>query len=88
MKSIIQEERKCYLCGEIRNLHRHHCLYGTANRRLAEKDGLWIWLCVGCHMDLHEKGIMDKEIKTAAREAWCERYGTIDDFLERYGKIY
>ena len=49
MKSIIQRERACYLCGRETGLEKHHVFAGTANRRISEQNGLWVWLCHSCH---------------------------------------
>lgn len=51
MRSIICNGDCCYLCGSTRGLERHHCLYGTANRKLADKYGLTVMLCSRCHRD-------------------------------------
>lgn len=48
-KSIMQDDRRCYLCGAVINLERHHVMAGVANRKLSEKFGLWVWLCQRCH---------------------------------------
>ena len=48
-KSIMQEEKACYLCGRVTCLERHHVMSGVANRPLSEKYGLWVWLCHECH---------------------------------------
>lgn len=34
MKSILQKEKECYLCGDNRLLESHHIFFGTANRNL------------------------------------------------------
>lgn len=64
-KSIMQSVKECYLCrkdarilgyyGELTSegLHRHHVMYGTANRQQSEKYGLWVWLCVKHHNEDH-----------------------------------
>jgi glutamyl/glutaminyl-tRNA synthetase len=39
MKSVIQFEKECYICGRTTNLHVHHLLHGTANRKLSDKYG-------------------------------------------------
>lgn len=44
MKSIIQSRKECYITKSTTNLHKHHILEGTANRRISEEDGMWIWL--------------------------------------------
>lgn len=50
-KSILQPEgeRRCYLSGATVNLERHHIMGGTANRKLSEKYGLWVWLSHDMH---------------------------------------
>lgn len=48
-KSIMQTEKKCYLCPKTTGLEKHHVMSGTANRKLSEKYGLWVWLCHDCH---------------------------------------
>lgn len=94
MQSIIKESKSCFFCGSERDLERHHCLKGTANRKLAEKDGLWVWLCPDCHRGTwgvhgykgHE---LDVTLKKAAEYAWLKQNGkTVEDFISRYGKSY
>ena len=51
MRSIICNGECCYLCGGTQNLERHHCLYGTANRKQADKYGLTVMLCSRCRRD-------------------------------------
>lgn len=91
MKSIIQNESKqecCYLCGQWAT-DTHHCIHGTANRKLADKDGLTVRLCHSCHHNLHDHGSFDRELQRIAQARWMEYYGkSEDDFRERYGKSY
>lgn len=53
MKSIVQEEKRCYFCGSDRNLEKHH-IFGGANRKWSEKYGLTVYLCPYCHRDNRE----------------------------------
>ena len=49
MKSIMEPKgcKTCYACGrEGIDLEVHHIFYGTANRRLSEKYGLKVHLCI------------------------------------------
>mgnify|MGYP003334493975 CR=1 FL=1 len=55
MNSIIQSFRTCIKCGNRQQLHVHHCIHGTANRKLCDKDGLTVMLCAPCHATLHDK---------------------------------
>ena len=88
MESIIQSEKRCFLCGRQTELQVHHCISGTANRRLADKDGLTVYLCGECHRKLHDKGMCEHYVKAVAQTAWERHYGTTEEFIKRYGKNY
>lgn len=94
MVSIIKHGKFCFFCGSERDLERHHCMHGTANRRLAEEDGLWVWLCPECHRGtngVHGKNGHGKDItlKKAAEYMWLRCYEkTETDWIRRYGKNY
>lgn len=90
MKSIMHTENIecCYICGQYAT-ETHHCIHGTANRRLADKDGLTVRLCHTCHANLHDKGNLDKELQRLAQVRWMEYYErSEDEFRNRYGKSY
>lgn len=95
MKSIIQNEKECYICGTKNNLERHHVIHGHGLRPLADKYGLTVWLCQGHHRgDMNGNGFavhfnsgMDLRLKRIAQRAFCERYPD-KDFLEIFGKNY
>lgn len=93
-ESIIDGKKKCYLCGREGDLQIHHTLHGGANRRLADEDGLWVWLCHRCHMDLHDRGEGDRELQALAEKKWIECNYPNDEelgrteFIKRYGKSY
>lgn len=88
MKSIIQDCKECYLCGRSDSLECHHAIHGTANRKLADQDGLTVWLCAECHTNLHQRGWHDNELKQVAQTVWELIYGTREEFIKRYGKSY
>ena len=94
IKSIIQHEETCFLCGRKGVLQVHHCLHGTARRKLADQDGLVVYLCHHCHRELHDKGIGDLELQQHAEEVWIEQKYFYDHtkgvqkFIQRYGKNY
>lgn len=75
--SIIPDdsEERCYICQRwIKGGHVHHCLHGSY-RKMADKYGLTVHLCVQCHTKLHDKGLHDKELEAIAQEAFEDRYG-------------
>lgn len=98
-KSIIQDQKCCYICGTTEGLHRHHIFYGSANRKVSEEDGCWIYLC-GPHHNLSNMGIhfnkaLDEKVKQQAEKIWISTYvpdldedQQIKAFIKRYGKSY
>lgn len=91
--SIIQENKECYYCKKTYNLHKHHIFYGTANRKKAEQDGCWCWLCER-HHNMSDEGVhFDKEfdlwLKQICETQWLKcNNKSIEDFIKRFGKNY
>lgn len=86
-KSIMDKRAGCWLCGSYDGLQVHHCWHGTANRKLADWDGLTVKLCRLCHEHVHADHETDLRLMQAAEWAWLKRYRkTIPDFIKRYGK--
>lgn len=88
---MIQNEKECFVCKTIYNLHNHHIFYGTANRRLSEKYGLKVWLC-GNHHNLSNEGVhfnrkLDLYIKKIGQAAF-EKTHTREEFMKIFGKNY
>lgn len=92
-KSILQTKKECYITGSTYNLHKHHIFEGAANRKLSERDGLWIWLRADWH-NLSDYGVhfnkeLDLKLKRIAQKKWQEYYNkTKEDFIKEYGKNY
>lgn len=94
-KSIVQSDsefcyiHKRYLNVKVPAVHLHHIFHGTANRKLADADGCYCFLCYSCHSALHDKGYHDLDLQKIAEERWLEYYGkTTEDFIKRYGRNY
>lgn len=49
MKSIIQENKECYVCGVTYGLHAHHIYFGNPLRKISEKYGMKVYLCFEHH---------------------------------------
>ena len=90
--SIMQKTKECYFCGATQNLDKHHCIHGTANRKLADKDGLFVYLCKDHHTmtskAVHNDATVDLVLKKIAQTEWEKRYGDREKFIQRYGKSY
>jgi hypothetical protein len=91
MKSVLQTDKVCYLCGRTFGLEKHHIFGGVANRKLSERYGLWVWLCgTRCHRGTDgaqydpEKNMM---LKRDAQYAF-ERTHTRAEWMKIFGKNY
>lgn len=91
--SKISNEANCYLCRmqmaviKTAPLERHHCLHGTGMRKLADEDGLWVWLCTEHHRRLHDQNKYDKELQIIAQRTYIAEHGR-EEYFKRYGKFY
>ena len=91
MKSIIQTNKEnCFICGRRAN-EEHHCIYGTANRKLSEKYGLKVYLCTDCHRTgkyaVHRCHEIDLKLKKIAQRKFEKEYPKLS-FLQIFGKNY
>lgn len=90
-RSLLQgDEKECYISGSRVNLERHHIMAGTANRKLSEKYGLWVWL----RSDLHtgKNGAqyeqqLNLRLKQEAQKAFEKVYGH-DEWMKVFRKNY
>ena len=94
IKSVLQNEKRCFACGTTKDLEEHHCIYGSANRKKADKRGLVVWLCSVDHRtgpaSVHNnpKGPLDIYLKRLAQTYYEEHIGTREDFRKEFGKSF
>lgn len=91
MKSIIQKEKVCFVCGTTFNIHDHHIFFGTSNRKQSEKYGMKVWLCQEHHtgsQGVHFKKDLDLYLKKFAQERFETLYGDRNEFRRVFGKSY
>lgn len=92
MNTILQDGKHCYVTGDTEGLHKHHCLNGP-NRRLAEEDGLWVWLRWDRHIanspwdTPHNNPKVDLFYKKLAQRTYEETH-TREEWMARYGRNY
>lgn len=93
MKSIMQDERKCFISGCEQNLHKHHVYHGTAQRKISEDNGFWCYLTGALHnqstegvhcRDGHE---LDLALKEKCQEIFEETH-TRSEFMSIVGRNY
>jgi hypothetical protein len=97
MKSILSNEKVCFLCGANGPLEKHH-IYGGAFRKKSEQQGLWVYLCHSCHNEPpngvhHNRERMDA-LRAEAERAWINArnkevlQSSIDNFIREFGRNY
>lgn len=90
--SIIQSEKKCYVCGTLNSIHTHEVFYGK-NRNNSINDGCCAYLCVkhhnGSNEGVHFNHKLDLELKQKTQLAWMKYYNkTQKDFIDKYKRNY
>lgn len=92
MKKSIMPQDLLWSTEYFEGSHKHH-IFGGANRKLSEEDGVFIYLKPKMH-NMSDKGIhFNKDFMNYAHQvgqkAWQDYYGkTKEDFIKRYGKNY
>lgn len=90
MKSILQENKECFICHTTTGLECHHCIHGVANRKIADRTGLWVWLCREHHTGnhgVHHNRDMDLVLIQYAQRKYEETH-TREEFRELFGKSW
>ena len=91
-KSIISNEKECFICDTQFNLHKHHIFYGYSNRVNSENEGCWVYLCAR-HHDFSDDAVhmnicFDITLKKYCQHVWEEKKGSRDEFRKIFGKSY
>lgn len=92
MKSILQDRKESYISGSTYNLEEHHIFFGTANRKVSEKNGFKVWLTTEEHRGtygVHGKfgRNLDIKLKQDAQRKYEETH-TREEFIKLIGKNY
>jgi len=90
-KSLLSDDKVCWVCGTPLDLHRHHC-YGGPNRGLSEAYGAWVYLCAR-HHNMSNEGVhfnheLDILLKKQCQRAWEMKYGDREKFRIIFGRSY
>lgn len=100
MKSIMHDKKDgtCYLCMMLHNddsikevRQEHHIFGGTANRKLSERYGLKVYLCLNHHLAgteaVHKDAKVAILLKQKGQRTFEERFPDLD-FMKIFGKNY
>lgn len=99
-KSIMhnKQDRTCYLCMLLRgdhdtrgNLQEHHAMPGTANRKLSERCGLKVYLCLEHHTQgpeaIHNNIRHQRLVQRKAQEAFEAKYSH-EKWMDIFGRNF
>lgn len=99
MKSIMHDKREgtCYLCKLLygddshKLTQEHHAIFGRGKRKLSERYGLKVYLCIYHHTEGKEAVHKNKKnallVKQEAQKAFIEHFPELD-FTGIFGKNY
>lgn len=92
-KSIMQTEKRCYVCGLYSPVECHHIFFGNPNRRISEENGFKVYLCqehhrgtIGVHGRLGH--VLDIKLKQECEKKYLNQGHTVQDFIRLIGKNY
>jgi hypothetical protein len=93
-KSILQNEKRCFLSGRTDGLHLHH-VFNAANRDNSTKYGLVVYLHHELHnnapdgYDVHHNRELSDMLKRIAQAKAMEHYGwTLEEWMRKFHKNY
>lgn len=93
MKSILQKEKRCYICGLYEPVEDHHIFFGNANRKISEQNGFKVYLCAEHHrgtLGVHGKygHALDLRLKQDCEKRYINQGHTKEEFIRLIGKSY
>ena len=92
VKSLLSDEKVCYVCKSPVNIHKHHIYYGSANRKLSEEYGCFCYLCYrhhnGSNMGVHFYKPLDTALKWECQRAFENKVGDRSEFMRIFGQNY
>ena len=102
-KSIMQGTKECYICRQLLNeqgifkqltpynLEEHHIMHGTANRKVSERYGLKVYLCIPHHRTgdnaVHRCRDMDLYLIRKGQARFEQLYSP-EEWMSAFGKNY
>jgi hypothetical protein len=91
-KSILQDEKVCYITGQTNNLHLHH-IYAGSRRKISDENGFVVYLCARLHNQsddgVHGKNghELDMMLKRHCQMKYEETHSR-EEFMTLIGKNY
>jgi len=80
----------CFVCGTTHNIQEHHVFFGVSKRKLSERYGMKVPLCIDCHTGnkgVHRNRELDIHIKQLAQIEFEKNY-SFEEFMRIFGRNY
>lgn len=91
MKSILQDEKECYITHRKYPLHEHHIFFGTGQRKISEANGFKVWLIPELHnmsgIGVHFNRLFDLKLKQDCQRKFEETHSR-EEFMQLIGRNY
>lgn len=90
MKSILQDEKECWVCGNTLYLHEHH-IFGGGLRPVSDREGFVVYLCAK-HHNMSDEGVhfnpeLNRGLRVACQSEY-ERTHTREEWMKLIGRNY
>lgn len=90
-KSVLSNERECFICKSPFYLHRHH-VYAGSRRAKSEEVGAWCYLCAKHHnmsgVAVHNNRSLDLYLKRICQAELEKRGMSREEFISNFGRNY
>lgn len=86
MESIICNDKECFICYSP-YVQKHHIYKSNKCRKIADQEGLWVWLCPEHHRQVHLDRKLDVAFMRLGQELFEETH-TRTEFREKFNKSY
>ena len=93
MKSLLSNEKRCYMCGSTQWIEVHHIFFGRGLKKVCDEYGMTVSLCHYCHNEppngVHQNKENRRALQEKAQKIAMEHYGwTVEDFRSHFGKNF
>lgn len=91
-KSIISEEKRCFICGSHQWIEIHH-IFGAADKKKSTEYGLVVPLCHYCHNEppngVHQNKDIRRKLQAYAQKKAMKHYGwDMETWRSIFGRNY
>lgn len=91
-KSIMQDEKRCFVTGTSYGIDLHHIYFGNPRRKISDRNGFTVYLRHDIHMALHDHRKpfenLDSQLKRMCQAVYEKQGHTRKEFVALIGRSY